>query len=387
MRSHLRILLSAFLVFLVLPITVLACLWDYDTLRMERSSFPNTLEIITGKFLRHSKEFYEWRIQDRLKKIDKEPNRLDYYDDLAVAYEKTGQHALAIEWILKKDKIKPGVYETYSNLGTFYILAGELEQGLPWIDKALAINPDAHFGRERYQKWLAEYALTRKKDGKIPLPLSPLPLRVEFSYEKNHPKSFKDFLKVKLEVQHLLPEDGQKATKGILGMMRFANHNNPLLLETLGDLLFEYRADETFVDAKRLAAFSYLKASYGMQDPKTKAAYQDLAKNALAFQTPKPGESSQLSMAELEKEFQSLQADADSWYAELKEKEIGWIQEGRNADEEFDKLFPTEPTVNEPQPDKKPARRWMTHPVVALMLLLVLGGIIALIFLGRKKQA
>src|SRR5262245_36362225 len=170
MRLHCRLILALVLSF-SLPSAGVACLWDYDTLKQERARFPDTLELITGKFLRHSREFYEWRIQDRLKKLESEPNQLDYYDDLAVAYEKTGQHAKAIETILAKDKIKPGLYETYANLGTFHVLAGDLEQGLPYLDKALALNPDAHFGRERYQKWLVEYALTRRKGGKLALPL------------------------------------------------------------------------------------------------------------------------------------------------------------------------------------------------------------------------
>jgi tetratricopeptide (TPR) repeat protein len=137
--------------FLLTPAVALACLWDSDTLKQERYHFPETLELVTGKFLRHSKEFYEWRIQDRVAKLKSEPKNLTYLDDLAVAYEKVGDHDKAIETILKKEEIQPGIYETYSNLGTFYILTGEFEKGLPFIDKALAINPDAHFGSEKYQ--------------------------------------------------------------------------------------------------------------------------------------------------------------------------------------------------------------------------------------------
>src|SRR5262245_21343336 len=132
MRSSRRFL--CVFVLLVLPTAAFACLWDYDTLKQERARFPSTLELITGKFLRHSPEFYEWRIQDRLKKIEANPTNLELYDDLAVAYEKTGQHAKAIETILAKEKIQPGLYTTYSNLGTFYILAGDFEKGLPSID-------------------------------------------------------------------------------------------------------------------------------------------------------------------------------------------------------------------------------------------------------------
>ena len=44
---------------LALPTAAFACLWDYDTLKQERARFPDALEVITGKFLRHSPEFYE----------------------------------------------------------------------------------------------------------------------------------------------------------------------------------------------------------------------------------------------------------------------------------------------------------------------------------------
>src|SRR5436190_10514578 len=108
-----------------LPMSASACMWDYDTLKQERARFPDALEIITGKFLRHSKEFYEWRIQDRLKRISDDPKNPSLYDDLAVAYEKTGQTAKAIETMLKVEDFAPGRYETYSNLATFYFLAGD----------------------------------------------------------------------------------------------------------------------------------------------------------------------------------------------------------------------------------------------------------------------
>jgi tetratricopeptide (TPR) repeat protein len=188
---------------LLFPAPAFACMWDYDTLQMERNRFPSALELITGKFLRHSREFYQWRIADRLEKLKKEPDNLAYYDDLAVAYSKTGQNDRAIETILIKDKKKPGLYETEANHGTFLMLAGRIEEGLKHVDEALRINPDAHFGREKYQKRLAEYVLSRNKDGKISLPLA----RVD------DPKygSFRDFL---------IPPD--RGTQGFLATKRTA---------------------------------------------------------------------------------------------------------------------------------------------------------------------
>src|SRR5438876_454864 len=107
MTRHVRPVIVA-AVLLGVPASAVACLWDYDTLKQERARFPSTLELITGKFLRHSPEFYEWRVRDRLAKLAADPTNLAYHDDLAVAYQKTGQHAKAVETMLAKEKIKPG---------------------------------------------------------------------------------------------------------------------------------------------------------------------------------------------------------------------------------------------------------------------------------------
>lgn len=321
-----------------LPAIAVACLWDYDTLKQERYRFPSTLELVTGKFLRHSKEFYEWRIQDRLYKLAADPSNLGYHDDLAVAYEKTGQHEKAIETMLAKEKIKPGLYETYSNLGTFHILAGDLEAGLPYIDKALAINPDAHFGRERYQKWLVEYALEKRKDGKLIFPLRPnlheMPSGQGFT-------DFQLFLKQRLGKEQLTEADLQQAVTGVLGMMRFANHANPLLLEALGDLLGSQHRPT--IDAKRLATRAYLKAAYEVKDRAAQQGYRKLAEQALWMQTPDSKTRGQLHLTDLASEFDAELADAEKWYAELREREISWIRDGNDADAEFDRLYREEP--------------------------------------------
>ncbi len=351
-----------FVLVALVPTMMLACEWDYDTLQQERSRFPSTLELITGKFLRHSPEFYRWRINDRLERLKSDPQNLALHDDLAVAYRKVGEHARAIEVIQAKDKIKPGVYETYSNWGTFLILNGELEQGLPLIDKALAINSDAHFGREKYQKWLVEYALTRSKNGKITLPL-----RADSSPERRDvPIDFRDFLN-KRSKDRLKEQEERDAVKGILGMMRFANHDNPLLLEALGDLLLEQ--GDPNGDAKQLAARSYLKASQVVKDEAAVKKYRQFADEALVLQTGKYS-LNRVPLKDIEVLFKRECADADAWYAKLREQELGWIQQGKNVDVEFDKLYTTEPKVKAPQKSAM-TENTMTIGVVAMGALLI----------------
>ena len=249
------------LVFLILmPRSAFACSWDYDTLAMEREKFPDALELITGKFLRHSTEFYEWRVRDRSARLEKDPSDLRLYDDLAVAYDKLGQHERAIEVMLKKDRLSPNLYETHANLGTFYIHSGQLKRGVEHIKQAIKLNPDAHFGREVYQKHLVDYVLSKQQAGVTKLPLE------SSEATRSGPLGFASYLlKAAGEVDpgRMDKVASEKATKGILGMMRFGNYRSPVLLEALGDLLL---SQGWSADGKRLAARAYLKASYEIAD-------------------------------------------------------------------------------------------------------------------------
>ena len=374
---------------LAVPAAALACMWDHDTLLQERSRFPSALELITGKFLRHSPEFYEWRITDRLARLQSDPENPRLYDDLGVAYDKTGQHDKAIAMMLELEKKQPGRYETYANLGTFYLHAGQFEKGLPMIDKALAINPDAHFGRERYQKWLAEYVQARRKDGKVVLPLSSLPQSAE---GERQPANFAEFVQERVGKtpantgRLLAPEERQAAIKGMLGIMRFGSYDSPIVLEALADLLYRPGYD-IMADAKQLAARAYLKASYEVKDPSARDAYRELAKQALAMQR-EAGEANQsLSLERLESDFKAELEDARSWYADLREKELSWVRGGGDPEAEFDRLYAEEPQVpvvgEEAERGGSPSGAWRwvrQNPLMAVsvalpvVLLLALAG-------------
>ncbi|MEO1530000.1 MAG: hypothetical protein AAFX06_31680, partial [Planctomycetota bacterium] len=86
-RCH-RTLTTGLLVVCLLSCPTHACDWDTETLLQERSRFPTVLELIVGKFPRHSKEYYQWRLEDRLAKLKTDPNDDRMLDDVAVSYEK-----------------------------------------------------------------------------------------------------------------------------------------------------------------------------------------------------------------------------------------------------------------------------------------------------------
>jgi len=158
------------------------CFWDRDTLAYEASGFPGITEIITGRFDRFPPLYYEMRLERVAREIDSDPDNLDLYDDAGVASDRLGRHDEAIEWMARKrealDRVaSTGVdvdedqYRYLANLGTMHIhrwLSGganlddmrDVKRSHDLIAAAIELNPDAHFGRERYQllaiKWILD---------------------------------------------------------------------------------------------------------------------------------------------------------------------------------------------------------------------------------------
>ncbi len=172
-----------------------ACIWDSDTLAAEARGIPGIVDLITGRFERNPPLYYEMRLARVAAEIERDPGKLELYDDAGAACDRLYRGDEAIAWMARKklalDKTgtlppPPGTpsastkeskaiadhwYRYYANLGTFHAhrwVRGkrdrrdmtDLHTGRDLIAKAIAINPDAHFGREKYQlaaiHWLIE---------------------------------------------------------------------------------------------------------------------------------------------------------------------------------------------------------------------------------------
>jgi hypothetical protein len=178
------------------------------------------------------------------------------------------------------------------------------------------------------------------------------------------------------EPHQLTQEDRQKAVKGVQGMMRFADHDNPLLLEALGDLLVACH-ERPENDAKQLAARAYLAASYKMKDDAARLAYRKRAERALCMQT-RPSSYDQLPLTDLEADFKAELIEANRWYAKLKESELAWVRDGKDADAEFDALYTAEPAALDTSND--PLLPWsvvIAGRVVAVLAVPVLAAFAA----------
>lgn len=374
----------AILLVLAMPAVATACMWDSDTIRMERVRFPSALEFITGKFLRHSPEFYEWRVKDRTQRLAADPSNLALLDDLAVAQDKSGRRDEAIATAIKAEKLQPGRYETEANLGTFLIHAGRIAEGVLHIERAIAINPDAHFGREKYQKSLAEWVMTRRKSDAVKLPLAEVTFTpgaadtVPECFDVTIKQSFAEFLWPR-GFYGVPPDDVAAATKGVLGMMRFGNFDSPVLLEALGSVLAAGETMDPKHDAKQLAARAYLKASYAAPEGPSRDAYRAMAAKALTMQMPR-GQYGHVTVAQVEADFQNELAEANEWYADLRRQEIAWIAGGLDPEAEFERLYASEPEVggmDVPEPMSAQTKTGLTLAGVGLALVGCFAAVVA----------
>ena len=335
-----RALLIVGLVVATIPSPVIACLWDSETLEQERQRFPETLELITGMFLRHSPEFYAWRLRDRISKRRRDPNDDRLLDDIAVSLDKLGRHKEAIELARQQMQRNPERYETLANLGTFLIHDGQWKEGLQLIEQAIEVNPNAHFGRERYQRFLVMYLIKLFPDGNVRFPLA----------KHDGGIKFPDFVAQQLaaqplsdlEIPKLSKEQRIAATQGVLGMMRFSKHDHPILLEVLGQLLTEtYQPNQ---DAKRLAARCYIALADSSNEESLRRKYMELGTRALQLQTTGQSTTIQLKIEEIAKTFRKEQEQANRWFDDLAEKEASWIASGEDVEANYRQEFREPPT-------------------------------------------
>lgn len=337
-----RIILSTLLLFSIS--LSYACLWDRDTYAMEKERFPTVKELISGQFLRHSPEFYKWRIENRKQQIAKYPKKLSLYDDLAVAYCKLDRNKEAIAVALKKESIQPGLYETYANLGTFYLHDRQIEKGITYIKKALEINPDAHFGRERYQLYLAEYLLNKMKNGTFTLPLAKTKLPNQAPPSREERFTYAQYLNKKVNegkpdslIRHLTNQEIKDAVKGVSGMMKFGNYDSPILLEVLSQLL-SHGWEEN--DANILASMALIKSA---EDKPTlvKQQYYKRCADMLSMQIiPEVSRSGTEAKIIYIDKLQTYEVGkGNSMYQSIRSNEIKWIEAGLNPEVEFEKMY------------------------------------------------
>ena len=359
--------------FLIFPKPLHACLWDYDTLAMERNRFPGTHELIVGYFPRHSDAFYQWRIDDRLKVPVSQRTPQDY-NDIAVAYDKLGQQDKAIQTIEAKilKWPKENRYESEANLGTFLIHSGKLQEGVNHLSKAIEINPDAHFGREKYQVLLVEYMIQKRA------PNQPENTHRQIGF------GFCNFILQKMALDD--PNAAQtkvvikEAIEGVSGMLRFGHHDSPVLLEALGDLLMglEMRPNES---DKRLAARAFRMAAYSSTDKVDNERLIAKTKRAVKL-------IESVSISDIERKLVDERLLADELAKRIETDELAWINNKENVDELFAAKYLTDQSeFLFPSKNPFPFAPWILTALSGVLAIGILAGLVRLRRSIKRKSS
>jgi hypothetical protein len=254
-----KVRLSAVAVLLVAVAT--PCYNDSDTNLTELRDNLDITYAIAGRFTIYPPEYYKRRIEIQTANLKKNPEDLNAYDNLAVAYDRIGKHDEAIATIRKerkliesgkvdpltevKDELVPKAppvnhrYTVEANEGTFLIHRWISNGGSPnnltdaieaekHIAKAIEINPDAHFGREFAQLYCMRAILKGAKEG-------------------DWKSKFTENLIVIADRDKV---DHKSLRKGIAGMMVLGNAwNSPLMLKAMAYLVPK---DEQIVEFARV---------------------------------------------------------------------------------------------------------------------------------------
>lgn len=247
--------------------SVTACIWDKDTLRDEMRGLPGVAELLAGRFEKRSEFFYRDRVARMERWLVDHPDDQDAIDNFAVALFRVDQFERAVAVLQEKEKRFPDQYTTASNLATFYMLHGDSVSAIPLLEKALHINPNAHFGREQFQLQLAKFLVASATQ--------PTDLRVRDFLGQS---GFGD-ASIRPSTNPIDPEDYEplgrgfrggidlpqatrdKALAAIVGMIRFGTENSPDLYYALGNLLAQRGENRGYnTGDKHLAIWAYLRA-------------------------------------------------------------------------------------------------------------------------------
>lgn len=218
--------------------TAWACVWDTDTVETELQGVPDRRVLISNRWYRHGIAYYQERI-DRLGR--KSAKTLDDFDDLAIAYERNQEFDKALSVLeqkleqLQKTPDPEHLYRYYANYGTVLAHSGRFEEALAQLERALALNPSAHFGREELQVDLIRYVAAAKKNPEL------WHTHNFLSYAKHPAGLVKKYQAVTpsyhaTEVGEPTKEELEKAYQGTSGMLRFGGREGPELYRALGDI-------------------------------------------------------------------------------------------------------------------------------------------------------
>ena len=387
MKFKARSQIFALLYLAISTISSHACAWDSDTLEAEAKGIPDTIRVISGRFERNPDLYYEMRLARVTKELGSTPETLELYDDAGVACDRLHRGDEAIAWMEKKraqmERLRgvadAGVlrehrYRTLANLGTFiahrWLRNGadrtkisEMKRGRDFIAAAIELNPDAHFGREKYQLKAMEWMI------------SPPP-------KKKDSPTITSFIDVGI------PADlARDAVEGLSGLIVLGDAwQSADIFHALAIALQADRQKTSVAYSSYLRCFELIDA--GAKSAVSTASTAELKKQIQAGDYQVTSENMP-QKENLELQFKELRAEADEWHAQRTAFMIERLKVGRHPD--TDETFwnewqePAEPELYLSQEQAERDRMWQFLNIGAAVFGVLLVSFAALKFARRKK--
>ena len=350
-----------------------ACMWDRDTLAAEAKGIPDAVRVITGRFERNPPLYYEMRLQRVAAELQSHPERLDLYDDAGAACDRLGRGDEALAWMDRKreqlerrDAKDPPVidhrYRYLANIGTFRAhrwlrdgadraRIGEMKAARDEIAKAIRLNPDAHFGREKYQRVAMEWIIRPPKPATNEL--LPNFLDLEPLSHAQH------------ATQELDKAGYGDAMKGLTGLVVLGNAWESVDVFHALAVVLEYEGRSSVAYMARLRCQELI-ARGGRSLFPSEATKSDLA------QTLTTSLVNGRNRAETEATYRRLRDEAERWHRDRTGYMLARLTKGRHPDThpDFWKDYrdPGPPPLTTPNPIREMA---LTGVVILLALVLV----------------
>ncbi len=144
-----------------------ACGWDWETYHAEAKSLPCVFDALLGYWPKHTTEYHQTRIEAADHALRWMPGWTEGLDAKGLSLMKLGKFDEAEAVMKQRLATDPSAYPGHANLGTLYTFTGDHRAALEHIDRAMEIEPEAHFGREKYHRSLVVFLQRVAEDPEV----------------------------------------------------------------------------------------------------------------------------------------------------------------------------------------------------------------------------
>jgi tetratricopeptide (TPR) repeat protein len=148
---------------------VQACGWSWETYAAEGESLPCVYDALLGYFPAHTPEYHEAVTRAVDYALGWTPQWTAGLDAKGLALMHLSRYPEAEVVMKQRLSINAEAYAAHANLGTLFTFTRQFPTALRHIDRAMALEPKAHFGREIYHRKLVVFLGDAQRDPNVAL--------------------------------------------------------------------------------------------------------------------------------------------------------------------------------------------------------------------------